>query len=129
MQPVDRYFHRLPPTDSGVDPLHQVQSQVTSAVAATFDWTTALKSALSRNELEGTYLLLVQAQTTDAVVRFKATGAAATTLTNGIRVIAGQPPMVFYVDPRKHNICDFISTGAGTVQFQVCSKPYMRIAL
>lgn len=122
MDIVSLYYLRHPPTDASVDPIWQVQNQATSAAAVAFNWTTALGA----NTPKGTVLLYVQAATTAATVRFtKAGTAAATTLTNGVTIPAGGS-QVFHVDPVKHAQIDVISTGAGTMQCQVVSQPYMR---
>jgi hypothetical protein len=126
--PTDLFYLRHPPTDAGLataESTYSVQSQTTSGVAATFDWVAGLASINAACKPLGTVLVSLQSVTTDCVVRFKATGAAGTTLTNGARIPAGQS-MVFHCDPVKHNLVDFIATGAGTLLIQVISEVIQR---
>jgi hypothetical protein len=117
------FFHVLAPTDSTVDPAHQVLSVVTGAAAANYAWVTALGA----NAPKGTVMLLLEASATDCRVRFKpTTSTAATTATNGLLVKAGVPGRVFYVNPDKHGVIDVIATGAGTLQVQVASPIGLR---
>jgi hypothetical protein len=120
----DQFFGICPPTLSTVDAKHQVLSVVTGAAAANYDWVTALGTSAP----EGSVMLLLEASTTDCWVRFKpTTAAAATTVTNGLLVKAGQPGRVWLVSPVSHKVIDVIATGAGTLQVQVASMPGSRV--
>lgn len=108
------FFNIQPPTVAGTN---QVLSTATSGAAAAYNWV----SALGANAPKGTCMLTLEASGSDAFVRFKASGAAGTTVTNGLRIKADQPGRVFYVNPRLHSVIDHIAGGVGTLQVQVSS--------
>lgn len=112
--PLNLFFNIKPPEVSGT---HQVLSDATSTSAKNYDWVAALGSAAPK----GSVMLTLEASTEDVWVRFKASGAAATTVTNGLLIKADVPGRTFYVDPVKHPIIDHIAAGTGTLQVQVSS--------
>lgn len=106
-----------PPTVSSDDAVHQVQSAVTGAAAANFDWGAALVAA----GIRGKVWITVEALTTPVYIRFKPTSsAAATTTTNGRGIAAGASQR-FWVDTIKHTVIDHISSGAGNIKVMVDS--------
>lgn len=113
------FFYVQPPTRAGDDPKHQVISTATATSAANWDWVTALGA----DAPQGSVMVTIESLTTDCYVRFKpGTEAAATTSSNGLIIVAGQPGRSFYVDPVRHGKIDVIApAGAGTIKLQVSS--------
>lgn len=107
------FYMNMPPEVAGTQ---IVQQAVTGAAASNFDWA----GGLTTNVPPGKCWIEVTAETTVAWVRFKATGAAGTTAANGALIGIGEKKK-FYVNPKRHGICDHISTGAGTIKIQVVS--------
>ena len=110
------YYVALPPTKAADDPEHQVQSAVTGAAAASFDWA----GSLGANAPKGKCWVTVEALTTPVYVRFGPTSTTATTTSNGIGIPAGTKES-FYVNPIEHRYIDHISSGAGVIKVQVSS--------
>lgn len=106
-----------PPTVAADDAIHQVQSAVTGAAAANFDWGAAIAAA----GWNGKVWITVEALTTPAYVRFKATTAAAATTTSTGMLIPAGGTRRFLVDTIKHKVIDHISSGAGEIKVQVDS--------
>lgn len=115
MDQSDRFFQIIPPTVSGE---HQVVSTASAAAAANWNWVTALGTDAPK----GTVYVVLEAVGQDCYVRFKATGAAGTTATNGLLIKADQPGRPFWVDPVLHPIIDVLAGAAGTIKLQVASK-------
>lgn len=105
-----------PPTGSATDARHQVQSAVTGAAAASFDWVTPLGASAPK----GKVYMTVEALTTPVYIRFMPTNTTATTTTTGIGIPAGSSKR-FLVDPVKHKFIDHISSGAGNIKVQIDS--------
>ncbi len=123
----DLFFYICPPTVSTVDAAHQVLTVATSGSAANYDWFNILGTAAPK----GSCMLLLEASTKDVYVRFKqgipeSAAAAGTTIVNGLLIKADQPGRVFHVNPVLHGVVDFIATGVGSLQIQVCSPIGMR---
>lgn len=114
MNQTDRYFKVLAPEVSGEQ---QVLSNATGAAAVNYDWVAALGASAPK----GPVYLYVEAVTQAVTVRFKNTGAAGTTVNNGVTIPAGASK-VFWVDPTLHNIVDNIAGGVGVIKIQVVSK-------
>lgn len=116
--PESLFYYVCPPSDATVDAKHQVKTAATSGAASNYDWVTGLGTAAP----EGSCWLVLEASANDCYVRFKpTTSAAATTITNGLVIKAGQPGRSFYVDPVVHKVIDVIAAGVGTLQVQVSS--------
>lgn len=110
----DMFFWIAPPTVGG---MHQVQSFVTGGSADTDNWVTGLGADAPKGQV----MLTLEASGEDVWVRFKASGSAGTTVTNGLLIKADQPGRSFIVSPTKHPIIDHIAAGVGTLQVQVSS--------
>lgn len=114
--PVDTGFKVFPPGDNSVyGGRTEVVSVATGAAAvATSLWTMTKPP-------EGPVKVIVEATTVDAYVRFKTTGAAGTTTSNGMVIPAGTAIM-FWLDPSVHKLVDHITAGsAGLLKWYVCS--------
>lgn len=105
-----------PPTKSADDAVHQVQSAVTGAAAASFDWGAAIITA----GYNGKCWITVEALTTPVYVRFGPAATTATTTSTGLGIAAGTSKR-FLVDTTKHKFIDHISSGAGVIKVQVDS--------
>ena len=105
-----------PPTKSADDAVHQVQSAVTGAAAASFDWGSAILAA----GYDGKCWVTVEALTTPVYIRFGPASTTATTTSTGLGIAAGTSKR-FLVDTTKHRYIDHISSGAGVVKVQVDS--------
>ena len=116
MNQTDRFFQILPPEVAGEN---MVISATTAAAAANWDWVTDLGASYPK----GTVFVLLEANTSDCYVRFKAAGdTAATTALNGLLIKADQPGRPFWVDPTLHRFIDHVALAAGALKLQVASK-------
>jgi hypothetical protein len=118
-----------PPRNSSTDPAYAWQSAATGAAAASSNlWTSYTGQDGITGAPAGKVWVELEAITQDAYVRFTRTATTATTASTGSIIKAGQPAVMYYIDPTKDLFLDHIApAGAGTIKWRVASQIGERI--
>jgi hypothetical protein len=117
----------LPPRVVGTDPAYAWQSAATGVAAASANlwssYTGQGSDAVAGQSPKGKVWLELEATGFDAYVRLSRTATTGTTAANGSVVRAGQPAVVYFIDPTIDLFLDVISPGGtGTIKWRVCSQ-------